>query len=119
MPSTQFRVAALVVASVLAVFSVGSASAQSSVRAVIADGDVYELTDNDFGGYVEIMLSWSKRADFDIVVEAVGPDGSVFDVCIGLSTQEAFERCAFGQGNTAIVAGVPSMTGAPRRRSSV
>ena len=72
---------------------------QSTLRTTIRGGDVWTLTSSGFGGFVGVMISWTKKADFDLFIEAQGSNGR-FIACQGLSTQDGFERCHFGQGNT-------------------
>ena len=111
--------AAAAMAVLFLTLSSGAAWAQSSRRTNIADGDVWELNTADFGGFVEWVISWSKKADFDILVEGVDGNGDLFVACRGLSTQDGFERCHFGQGNTQYFLTISSFSGAKKAKGAL
>ncbi len=109
----------LCVLAVVAVLMPASpALGQSSLRTTIRDGDVWTLTSAEFGGFVGIMISWIKKADFDLHIEAQGQT-SRFYVCHGLSTQDGFERCHFGQGNTKYYVMIESFSGAKKAKGAL
>jgi hypothetical protein len=111
----RLGIVALLVVSLLAA---GPALAQSSKRVTVRDGDVWTITDNDLGGFAEMLISWTKRADFDILVEAE-VDGEVFATCAGQSYQDGFERCAFGQGAMLYYLTIYSYSGASRSKGAI
>lgn len=95
------------------------ALAQSSIRTNIRNGDVWTFTSSNFGGFVGIMISWTKKADFDMLVVAELPSGEQVVVCRGLSTQDGFERCHFGQGNSKYLVQITTFSGAKKAKGAI
>lgn len=112
----------VVVALVLIVMALSpvDAQSQSTRRTNIRAGDVWTLETAGFGGFVEWMISWTKKADFDLLVEASADDGETFfAVCRGQSTQDGFERCHHGQGQTIFATTIIGFSGAKKAKGAL
>ena len=94
------------------------ALAQHVLRTNIKAGDVYTVSFDELGGFIDVMISWIKKADLDLLVEAMGPSG-LFDACLGLSTQDGVERCHFGQGNTMYYITILHFSGVKKSKGTI
>ena len=65
-----------------------------------------------------MIIAWIKKADFDILIEAE-VDNDTFVVCRGQSYQEAFERCAFGQGASTYYMTIYQFSGARSSKGGI
>ena len=65
-----------------------------------------------------MMISWTKKADFDVLVE-LESNGDLFVACRGLSTQDGFERCHFGQGHTKYFLTIDRFSGARKAKGAI
>ena len=102
---------------VVVLVTTDSAAAQSGIRTVIRDGDVYAYQPTGFG-FLSWVIAWTRKADFDILVEGI-TNGEIFTTCSGQSFDTAFELCEHGLGADSYLMTIFAFEGARSARGSL